>query len=204
MRIRFAAVFIQHDEGGDLSEFNPSSVKVDKLNSVKDRNDWNDTILFNLLHFFRNFTAHRSLIACKIKVGYLNLETREFKPTEPTDQTEPWIPISKGAWILVPELSHLRQKGRKISPTFYLHPLSNVCSSLLTFVKIQRHNIMSMLDHKEEYPYVVNWSFDGFITFKKNHRCLGKCKWEEAHLWPVVRTSEFQNRPPPLRFCHVI
>lgn len=183
------AVSIEHDAAGNLSQFNPSSLEVEDLKSVSDINSWNDTVEFNLLHFFRNFTAHRSLIACKIKKGYLNLETRKF---EPADQhlPEPWILIAKGSWILVPELSNLREVGRVISPTFHQHPLLLVCSSLLTFVKNQRNNMLLVLGHIEDYPYVVKWFSNGFITFEKNHQYLGKCRWEEAHLWPVVTNRE--------------
>ena len=113
-------VSIEHNAQGNLSQFNPSSLEVEELRSVADTQLWNETIMFNLLHFFRNFTAHRSLIACKIKEGYLNLETREFKSADPNSSLSyPWILIAKGSWILVPELSHLRQAGRVIPPTFH-------------------------------------------------------------------------------------
>ena len=144
--------------------------------------------MFNLLHFFRNFTAPRSLITCKIKEGYLNLETREFKTADPNSSLSyPWILFAKGSWILVPELSHLRQAGRVIPPTFHQRPLLVVCSILLTFVKTQRHNVMLVLDHKEDYPYVVDRLGDGYVTFKLKGQNKGKCRWEVAHLWPAVR-----------------
>ena len=192
-------VLIEHDDAKDIEkdaegtlppfnpEFKPISLEVEDLTSVADPG-WNDTVEFNLLHFFRNFTAHRSLIACKIRKGYLNLQTREFQPPpEPkSNLSYPWIFIAKGSWILVPELSHLRQAERESPPKFHSRQLSVVCSRLLEFVKTQRHNVLLVLDHKEDYPYVVNWSWDGFIKFTKNNQYLGKCEWQEARLWPVV------------------
>ena len=180
-------VSIEHNAQGNLSQFNPSSLEVEELKSVADTQLWNETIMFNLLHFFRNFTAHRSLIACEIREGYLNLQTGEFKSADPNSiLSDPWISIAKVVWISVPELSHLRQAERVIPPTFHRRPLFHVCSSLLTFVKNQRHNMLLVLDHEEDYPYVVSWTFDGFITFKKNNHYLGKCKWASVHLWPVI------------------
>ena len=181
-------VNIQHGAGGDLSKFSPSKVTVDDLKSVAVR-PWNDTINFNLLHFFRNFTAHRSLVACKTKKGYLNFETREFKPADDADQhlTEPWILIAAGAWILVPELSHLRQMGRVSSPTFHQFQLTIVCGSLLDFVKTQRYNLVQVLNDIEKYRYEVNRFDNGIVTFKEKGKDLGKCRWEVAHLWPGVK-----------------
>ena len=181
---------IEHDAGGNLLQFNPSKLEVEELRPVADT-PWNDTVRFNLLHFFRNFTAHRSLIACKTKEGYFNVKTRKFKPADQNsslaEQSEPWIFHGKGVLILVPELSHLRRvKGRK-SPTFSLQPLIIVCHSLLNFVKMQRRNLLLVLDNTEDYPYryVVTRSGNGLVTIKKGE-FKEKCRWEVAHLWPVM------------------
>ena len=176
---------VEDDSGINVLGFNPIKLEFEELKSVADIS-WSDTIQFNLLHFFRNFTAHRSLIACKTNKGYFNLETTGF---EPADQNllEPWILIAEGLWVLVPELRHLRQAGRTIPPTFCPHPLLVVCSSLLGFVENQRSNVLLVLDHKEDYPYVVNYFDDGYVTFAEKGQHIGRCRWEVAHLWPAVR-----------------
>lgn len=167
-----------------LSEFAPiESSNYKELSSVGNMNDWNCTIVFNLLHFFRNFTAHRSLIKCRTKEGYLNLETREFVASD-QNLTSPWVSIANGSWILVPELSDLRREV-SVTPKFYLHRLTNVSSCLLSFVRDQRNNVLLVIDDFEKYPYEVGWDSDD-ITFKQNDQTLGKCRWEEAHLWPVT------------------
>ena len=173
----------QYDAAGELSShFNPSKISFEELKSVKEMDDWNETTEFNLLHFFRNFTAHRSLIACTIRGGYLNLETREFKPKcEDQDLSQPWIFIAKGAWILVPELSHLRQTGGETK--FHPHRLVNVCSRAFSFVKTQRHNLCFVVAGK--YPYEVKWNSDGKFRFEKNNTDLGTCEWGRANLWPL-------------------
>lgn len=181
-------VDIKHDAKGNLLHFNPS-ITVVELKSVADT-PWNDTIKFNLLHFFRNFTAHRSLIACKTKTGYFNVETGKFEPADPNSSLpKPWIFHQKGSLILVPELSHLRQKGRESSPTFHPQPLIFVCHSLLNFVKIQRREMLLVLDKEEDYPYrfKVRRTGSGLVEIQKGD-FRTKCRWEVAHLWPVIRT----------------
>lgn len=174
------ARYIQND-AADLSQFNPSSIRFEELKSVKDLDSWNDTTIFNLLHFFRNFTAHRSLIACLTRKGWLNLETREFK-CEDQDLPKPWVFIAKGAWILVPELSHLRQAGW-VDPKCYQLPLLGVCAKALSFVTEQRNNLCSgVVDGVEHYPYQVPWGLDGMISFKKNEQDLGACYWDRANI----------------------
>lgn len=183
-------VDIKHDAKGNLLQFNPS-ITVVELKSVA-YTPWNDTIKFNLLHFFRNFTAHRSLIACKTNTGYFNVETGKFELPEPNSGLpKSWIFHEKGSWILVPELSHLRQKGRESSPTFYPQPLIFVCYSLLNFVKSQRRKMLLVLDKKEDYPYryKVRRIDNGFVEIQKGE-FKTKCRWEVAHLWPVIRTIE--------------
>jgi len=177
---------VRHDAAGKVSEFNPSSVKFEDLKSVENMDDWKDTTIFNLLHFFRNFTAHRSLIACPIKDGYLNCETREFRPGDQNSPLNvPWIFIAKGFWISVPELSHIRQKDVRpyVATKFYQHPLLKVCDRFLSFVKIQRDNLCRVVGGK--YPYELGWDFEGVITFRKNGNTVGRCEWERANLWPL-------------------
>ena len=123
--------------------FNPTSIDFQELPSVENIDDWNDAITFNVLHFFRNFTTHRTLIECYARDGYLDRDTLKFSPSENGEDLDPaaqWIFIGKGFWIEVPELSHLRQVGRDC-PTFYKLPLTRVCSRLLSFVKQQRNNL---------------------------------------------------------------
>ena len=206
---------IEQDAEGELLQFEPRGLEVEELKSVAET-PWNDTVKFNLLHFFRNFTAHRSLIICKIKKGYFNRETRKFEPIDQNsslpERSEPWTSLEKGSWILVPELSHLRQAERKperkpkrklkrkperkpernpeseSSLVFRLLPLTTVCSYLLNFVKVQRRKLLRVLDNPKDYPYryVVRRNLrDGWVKIE-NGKFTGKCRWEVAHLWPVV------------------
>ena len=132
----------QIEHGNADRHFNPTNITFEKLKSVANRDDWNDTTAFNLLNFFRNFTAHRGLISCPAKDGYLNLETRDFKAEgeEGAGNAWPWIKIAKGAWIVVPEISHLRDKTRTKPPRFYTPTFLIVCYRMLGFVKTQRSN----------------------------------------------------------------
>lgn len=57
-------------------------LSFEELPSVQNLDFWNDAVVFNLLHFFRNFTTHRTLIACQTMYGVLNLKTMEFRSTE--------------------------------------------------------------------------------------------------------------------------
>ena len=127
--------------------FNPTSIDFQELPSVKNIDNWNDAMTFNLLHFFRNFTTHRTLIECHPMHGYLKRDTMEFRSCENGENldSEQWIKIIKGLWIEVPELSHLRQEKRDGPITFYKLPMLSVCDRLLSFVKQQRHNLLIII-----------------------------------------------------------
>lgn len=172
---------IQHDPAGNGLQFSPRKVSFEELKSVRNMDDWDETTVFNLIHFFRNYTDHRSLIALSARDGYLNLKTTKSIP-------EPWCPSGKGFWILVPELSHLRQTkdvSDHVTPKFYPHPLTIVCNRAFTFVKDQRQNLCRGLGG--EYPYDVGWnSLTGVISFKKNNKDLGQCEWERANLFAAT------------------
>ena len=70
------------------------------LPSTKDMDDWRDVTSFNLLHFYRNFTTHRTLLQTVTDTGHLNLSTMEFAPehTLSAEQinTGQWIRVAKG------------------------------------------------------------------------------------------------------------
>lgn len=78
---------------------------------VKNIDDWNEIIIFNLLYFFRNFIVYRFFIVCFINDGYLmiNLKIKEFRFKFSNDENffELWIFIGRGFWILVLELSYV-------------------------------------------------------------------------------------------------
>lgn len=170
--------------------FNPTGVTFEKLESVQDLDGWSDTTIFNLLHFFRNFTTHRALITCPAKNGYLNLETREFKAEgeEGAGDARPWIKVAKGAWILVPEISHLKDQNRQDPPRFHEHRLLIVCSQILGFVKQQRSLLLKMADY-DESPITVLWYLSGELKFKRGSQEIGVCSWKDSYgcfrLWPV-------------------
>lgn len=174
----------------DPSSFNPA-VTFEELKSVEKLDDWNETTTFNLLHFFRNFTTHRALIRCSTKKGYLNLETREFKAKGEGGAGDdwPWIPIAEGAWILVPEVSHLKDKDRKAVPKFHLHPLQMVCSTIVSFVEHQRLLLLKMAGYCEP-PIAVTWGYkDKMLVFKRDYKQIGRCRGGDCYtcfrLWPV-------------------
>lgn len=187
----FCARDIQND-AADLSQFNPSNIRFEELKSVKDLDSWNETTEFNLLHFFRNFTAHRSLIACHTRYEWLNQETREVKCEDQNlNLAAPWVFIEKGVWISVPELSHLRQAGRVGPPKYYWHPLIAACSRFLKFVNGQRSLLPLVIGNVGHYPYKTQSFADGKITFTKNDDDEGNCAWDRAHLWPVCDYCKF-------------
>ena len=170
---------IQHDDTeGNLLQFNPSHLEVVKLKSTANKNDWNDTIVFNLLHFFKqNLAGDGSYLECKIEEGGMNLDGQ-------------WISFGKSVWISVPELSHLRQKERASLPTCHQYSLLTVCDFFLDFVKRQRYYVLQVLNHIEDYPYEVHRSdCDGLVTFKKKgqRQPLAQCRWEVAHQWQEVK-----------------
>ena len=169
------AVKIQHDGPGNDLQFNPSDVSFEELKSVEKMDDWNDTSIFNLLHFFRNFVVHKSLnlIACLTKDAYINC-----------GRGGPCILTEKGSWIVVPELSHLRpekqsEKQSKLSK-HYVHPLDKVCDKALTFV-IDQRNRLCFYAGGSTYPYKIGYNLrTGMITFKTNNVPKGECRWEMA------------------------
>lgn len=138
---------IQHDAAGNSLQFSPSNVSFKELKTVPNIDDWDDATVFNLLHYFRNRNLHRLLnrIKCDIWDGYFNSETGEFRP--PGQQLpEPWIKGWKVFWILVPELSHLRQTRDErlhVEPNcYYPHQLLKFCAKALNFVKIQKSTLL--------------------------------------------------------------
>lgn len=170
--------------------FNPTGVTFEELESVQDRDGWSDTTIFNLLHFFRNFTTHRALITCFAKNGYLNLDTREFKAAaeEGAGDAWPWIKVGKGAWILVPEISHLKDRDRQDPPRFHEHPMLIVCSRILGFVIQQRSLLLKMADY-DKSPITVSWYFGEKLKFERGSQEIGICSWKDSYacfrLWPV-------------------
>ena len=141
------ACIIQYVEP-QASPFNPTSVEFRPLPSVQNINNWNEAMILNLLHFFRNFTTHRSVIECKEMSGHLNLDTMEYMPSEmkSSDTTQmQWTVIKEGCWIKVPELRHLRQKHCRNPITFYNLPVVSVCSKFLGFVKGQRDHLLAIV-----------------------------------------------------------
>lgn len=139
----------QHPQAadGDL-KFDPIS-EFEEIKSVKELDNWDVATTFNLLHFFRNFTSHRTLIECGTKPGHLNRHTMEFGPGEDGQESRDGIFIGYGNWIMVPELSHLRDRERKDPITFYSHPLLIVCNRMFSFVKVQKHNLLRIVDGKK-------------------------------------------------------
>ena len=184
---------IEHDGAANVSQFNPSSVSFEELKSVENMSFWDDTTVFNLLYFFRNFTCHKSLIAFPIKDGFLNLETREFKPGDQNSPgfTPPWVFIERGAWVSVPELSHLRQKENApllVETKYYQHRLLTVCNQVSSFFFVQRLNLCEVVRDETIvpwYPYDVTWDLSGMIHFKERGQDVGKCEWDRAKLWPL-------------------
>lgn len=156
---------------------------------MANRDDWIDTTAFNFFNFFRNFTTHRALISCPAQDGYLNLETRDFKAEgeEGAGNDRLWLKIAKGALrILVPEISHLRNKNRTEPPRFYTHPLLQVCSEMLCFVEIQRSNLLRVAERGIE-PIDVAWSFDGQIVIKRGNEEIDRYVFIEKNgRWAVV------------------
>ena len=142
------------------------------LCSTKD--NWRDATSFNLLHFYRNFTTHRTLLQTMTGEGHLNLSTRVFAPAHTLSDDEinngEWIRVGKGLFIIVPELSDLRDTTRDGAPKFYMKPLLMVCTRLFTFVKTQRDNLVNMAVQNHDYPYNVSWYWDNLTVNKGNHR----------------------------------
>ena len=166
--------------------FEPTDVSFKELESVENMDSWSETTIFNLLHFFRNFTTHRALVICPSKDGYLNVKTREFKPEGEKGVGSDWIKIGKGLWILVPEISDL--KGCRASPRFHLHRLLIVCSKILSFVEYQRSLLLKMAGHHRP-PIAVQRFLDGELKFERGNKEIGHCKWWDSYgcvrLWPV-------------------
>ena len=138
-------------QAGPDRRFNPTSIDFQELPSVENMDYWNEAMIFNLLHFFRNFTTHRTLIECQTRDGYLNVDTGDFRPVDENRQLDPaqWIRIARGSWIKVPELSHLRHRGRVDPITFYKLPMLRVCSKLMDFVRVQRHNLLIIVGGRD-------------------------------------------------------
>ena len=144
--------------------FNPTSVEFKLLPSVQNINNWNKAMILNLLHFFRNFTTHRTVIECKEMRGHLNLDTMEYIPSERESSADitqiQWIVIKEGSWIKVPELRHLRQKHRRDPITFYNLPVVSVCRKFLRFVQGQRDRLLAIVGGLEGSNVSNEISFD--------------------------------------------
>ena len=131
--------------------FNPTRIQFEKLESVANIAGWSDTTVFMLLHFFRNFTLHRSfrsLISCSEMPAYFNEQTLECKLTVgdnfDVSVGSPWVSIDNLSMILVPEVSRIRVDGQP--ECFYKHPLVMVCAKILNFVKCQRFNLLKIVN----------------------------------------------------------
>lgn len=167
---------IDHPADGDL-KFNPIC-EFEEIQSVEELDNWNVATTFNLLHFFRNFTSHRTLIECPTKPGYLNQDTMEFRPGDDGQKSSDEIFIGEGSWIWIPELSHLRDKGRKDPVTFYRLPLLKVCSQMFILVKTQKYNLLGIVDGRERALDVTDDIIKGVNgKMKVNGRVV---KWYEA------------------------
>lgn len=167
---------IDHPEDGGL-KFNPIC-EFEEIQSVEKLDNWNVATTFNLLHFFRNFTSHRTLIECPTKPGYLNQDTMGFRPGEDGQKSSDEIFIGEGSWIWVPELSHLRDKERKDPVTFYRLPLLKVCSQMFTVVKKQKSDLLRIVDGRESALVVTDDIIKGVNgEMKVNKRVV---KWYEA------------------------
>lgn len=179
------------DHPGEVDlRFNPTSIDFQTLPSVQNIDSWNFALIFNLLHFFRNFTTHRTLIESRTKPGYLNLQTFDLKPIEDDQEGQldaaEWKYIAKGSWIKVPELSHLRQNNRNAPVTFHWHPVVLVSSKLCWFVRTFRNNILGIVEGVQRYDVDdMNWSGSGpapQIALKKDGRVVGIYAWDSARL----------------------
>ena len=188
----FRAQEITHPSGHESHEPDSFHPTLEELKSVKDIDSWNETTIFHLLHFFRNFTTHRALIHCPTKGGYLNLKTREFKAEREEGAGDDWIKIAKCAQIFVPEISHLKDKGREAPPRFHQHPLLKVCSKILSFVKDQRSLLLEMTGYHKS-PITVSRSSEDGLVFMRNNKRIGDCNWNDYNgffrLWPVEKKS---------------
>lgn len=185
---------ITHPSGHEClkpDSFDPTAVTFKELKSVENSDSWNETTIFNLLHFFRNFTTHRALIRCPAMNGYLNLDTLEFKAERDKGAGDEnlWKNIAKGAWILVPEISHLKDKARKDPPKFHWFPLLIVCSEIVSFVKRQRSLLLEMVGYREPPMAVERYQMGQKLVFKRYGKQIGSCDWNDCYgcfrLWPV-------------------
>ena len=168
------------NDAGDISLVHFSNGGFDPLPSTENLDGWRDATSFNLLHFYRNFTTHRTLLQTVTDTGYFNLNTREFAPEHALPAEEinngEWIRIGIGNFIIVPELSHLRDKNRTEPPTFYMKPLLRVCSHLFSFVRMQRDNLVREAMQNHDYSYEVNFTFEELTVQKGNHP-MWSCEW---------------------------
>ena len=170
--------------------FNPTTEDFQTLPSVENIDSWNFALIFNLLHFFRNFTTHRTLIVCQTKPGYLNQQTFDFKPIEDGQESQldaaEWKYIAKGSWIKVPELSHLRQNNRNAPVTFHWHRLLRVSSKLCWFVRTFRDNILRIVEGVHHYDGDDTlWPGSGAtpqIALKRDGKVVGTYAWDSARL----------------------
>lgn len=106
----------EYETTDDQRCFNPSRIHFENLESVSMHvNDWSETILFNLLHYFRNCTTHRYFISLHRKVCPFLGET---------------------LWISVPEITDLRDENN--TQSFHEHLLCVVLDRLFYFVIHQR------------------------------------------------------------------
>lgn len=133
--------------------FNPTRIQFEKLESVANIAGWSDTTVLSLLHFFRNFTLHRSLISCCKLPAHFNVQSLECQAVPDNFDISlpvhwPWVFIDNLSWILVPEVAHLRDENRTDleSVHCYKYPLVMVCEKILKFVKCQRFNLLKIYE----------------------------------------------------------
>ena len=175
------------NDAGDISLVHFSNGGFHPLPSTENLDGWKDANSFNLLHFYRNFTTHRTLLQTVTDTGHLNLITRVFAPehtlTAEQINNGQWFPVGKGQFIKVPELSHLRDNDRAEPPTFYMKPLTVVCSHLFSFVRMQRDNLVREVMQNHDYSYEVNFTFELLTVQRRNHP-MWSCRWID---WDATR-----------------
>lgn len=118
---------------GDQRCFNSFKIHFEELESVRSPvAEWSDTTVFNLLHYFRNRTIHRSLISVRKGGGWFNPETPE------------WVSYQNILWVLVPEIALLRDENNTQSLPLYEHPLHLVLTKMFKFVESQRRKLLTV------------------------------------------------------------
>lgn len=126
---------------GDQRCFNPFKIHFEKLESVGSPvAEWSDTTVFNLLHYLRNRTTHRSLISVRKGRGWFNPETQEWV----SHPNILWFSYPNILWISVPEIALLRDENNTQSLVLFEHPLHLVLTKMFEFVASQRRKLLTI------------------------------------------------------------